>query len=76
MFIGKSLDEILLAIGVDGEEYKLIKGGSRRRDLTGYKLKYAREALKSNYTLKFIGENIKVSDVAILNIFKRNNLVT
>jgi len=39
-------------------------------------LKYAREALESNYTLKAIGENIKVSDVAILDIFKRNNLVT
>ena len=73
---GKDLDEILMATGVNEEEFKLIKGGARRRNLTGYKLKYAREALKLNYTLKAIGTNIKVSDVAILDMFKRNNLVT
>lgn len=44
--------------------------------MTGYKLKYAKEALEFNYTLKAIGENIKVSDMAILDMFRRNNLVT
>lgn len=59
----KSLDEILQATGVNEEEYGLIKNGSRKRALTGYKLKYAKEALEYNYTLKAIGNNIKVSDV-------------
>jgi len=44
--------------------------------LTGYKLKYAKEALESNYTLKATGENIKVSDVAIFDMLRRNNLET
>lgn len=72
----KTLDEILMATGLTEEEFKLIKNGSRRRSLTGYKLKYTREALELNYTFKAIGENIKVSDVAILDMFRRNNLVT
>lgn len=72
----KSLDEILLATGVTKEELQLIKSGSRRRNLTGYKVKYAREAMELNYTLKAIGKNIKVSEVAIFDMLKRNNLIS
>lgn len=57
---------LLMATGVTvEEEFKLIKIGSRITSLTGFKLKYAREGLELNYTFKSIGENIKVSDVAI-----------
>lgn len=41
-----------------------------------YKLNYAKEALKLNYTMKAIGDKIKVSDVAILDMLRRHNLVT
>ncbi|HBV96363.1 MAG TPA: hypothetical protein DEF36_04915 [Desulfotomaculum sp.] len=68
----KSLDEILIATGVSEGEFNLIKNGSRGRDLTGYKLKYAIEASKSNYSMKEIGENIRVSDVAIIQMLRRN----
>lgn len=72
----KSLDEILLATGVSEQEFQLIKSGSRKRTLSGYKLAYAREALKLNYSMKAIGENIKVSDVAILYKLTKDNLIT
>jgi len=72
--VRKGLDEILLATGVNEKEFELIKNGSRKRKLTGYKLAYAREALEVNYTLKEIGNNIKISDVAIVDILKRHNL--
>jgi len=39
--------------------------------LTEYKLKYAREALELNYIVKAMGENIKVSDVAIIDMIRR-----
>ncbi|MCL5058458.1 MAG: transposase [Actinobacteria bacterium] len=68
----KSLDEILMATGVSEGEFNLIKNRSRRRDLTEYKLKFAIEALQMNYTIKEIGENIKVSDVAIIQMLRRN----
>ena len=60
-----------MATGLNGEELKLIKSGSRRRGLTEYKLKYAREALELNYIVKAMGENIKVSDVAIIDMIRR-----
>jgi len=69
----KSIDEILRATGVSEEEFKLIKAGSRKRNLTEYKLKYAREAIKHNYTMKEIGANIKTSDVAIVQMLGRHN---
>lgn len=68
----KSLDEILMATEVTERDFNLIKSGSRRRHLTGYKLKYAIEALEMNYTMKEIGESIKASDVAIIQMLRRN----
>jgi REP element-mobilizing transposase RayT len=67
----KNLDDILLATGVNEQEFNLIKNGARKRNLTMYKRAYAEEALKLNYTMKAIGENIKVSDVAILDLLRR-----
>jgi REP element-mobilizing transposase RayT len=72
----ENLDNILLATGVNEQDFNQIKNGSRKRNLTVYKRAYAEEALKLNYTMKAIGENIKVSDVAILDLLRRNNLIT
>lgn len=74
--IRKGLDQILLTTGVDECAFELIKSGSRQRSLTKYKLAYAKEALKTDYTLKEIGNNIKISDVAILVMLRRYNLIT
>ena len=74
--VRKGLDEILLSSGVSEMEFELIKKGSRKRSLSVFKLAYARKALEANYTLKEIGNNIKISDVAIVDMLKRNNLIT
>lgn len=63
--VRKRLDEILTGTGVSMEDYELIKKGSRKRHLTGFKISYANKALKSNYTHKEIGKNINLSDAAI-----------
>jgi putative transposase len=67
----KRLDEILIGQGLSEEKYELIKQGSRRRDLTGHKVNYAREAIRLNYTHKAIGENISISDAAVRNLKRR-----
>lgn len=72
----KGLDEILLGTGVNEKGFELIKKGPRKRDLTGYKLLYVKEALQAKYTLKAIGENIQVSDAAVLEMLRRHNLIT
>ncbi|MEW6183089.1 MAG: hypothetical protein AB1500_07925, partial [Bacillota bacterium] len=66
----KRLDEILIDTGVSLDEYKLIKSGSRRRDLTRYKKLYVKAALEQRYTLKEIGGNIGLSDVAVYKLAK------
>lgn len=72
----KSLDEILWETGISDKEFNLIKNGSRKRNLTVSKLMYVKKALDFHYTLKAIGENIKISDVAVLDMLKRHNLVS
>lgn len=67
-----TLDEILKETGLDNEEFHLIKMGSRRRILTKYKLCYIQEAIKMQYTLKEIGENINISEAAVADILKRH----
>lgn len=68
----KRLDEILIDQGINREIYELIKGGSRRRDLTLYKVVYIKEALRLKYTLEEIGTNIGISESAVRNIISRN----
>ncbi len=67
----KRLDEILMDQGLSQEQYELIKEGSRRRDLTRYKVDYIEEAIKLNYTHKEIGTNISMSDAAVRNLISR-----
>jgi REP element-mobilizing transposase RayT len=64
----KRLDEILMASGVNMEEFAQIKSGSRKRSLVPYKVWYAREALAQGYTLQEIGENIRISSVAVYKL--------
>ena len=61
----KRLDEILIDTGISMEYYVLVKAGSRKRNLTAYKVEYARAALELRYTNKEIGENIKTTESAI-----------
>ena len=56
------LDEILASIGASIEEFALIKGGSRKRDLTKYKYEYIKNAIALKYTHREIGENINITD--------------
>ncbi len=66
----KRLDEILIDTGMSLDQFKLIKSGSRRRDLTHYKKLYINMALEQKYTLKEIGGNIGLSDVAVYKLVK------
>jgi len=64
----KSLDEILADTGVSPADFRLIKEGSRKRHLTPYKILYAKEAIRQEYSLKEIGSNISLSDAAIFKL--------
>jgi len=64
----EKLDEILVNTGIEKDDYALVKAGSRKRNLTIYKIEYARIALKLKYTYKEIGENIKSTDSAIKDL--------
>jgi REP element-mobilizing transposase RayT len=66
----KRLDEILVDTGLSPEDYKLIKAGSRRRHLTPYKRLYVEIALHHKYTLREIGDNIGLSDVAAFKLLQ------
>ena len=70
-----SLDEILWETEVGEREFQLIKQGSRKKGLKQFKLAYISMALDNKYTLRAIGANINITDVAVLNIIKRNKLV-
>lgn len=67
----KRLDEILIDTGISQEDFRLIKQGSRKRNLTPYKMAYTKEATKINYTLKEIGANINLSDVAVFKLLEK-----
>lgn len=67
----KRLDEILIDTGISIEDYLLIKGGSRKRTLTSYKVEYARAALNLKYTNKEIGDSIKTTESAIKELIAK-----
>src|SRR5690554_3267263 len=62
-----NLDEILWSIGIDKEDFDLIKNSSRKRSLTPYKLEYTKLAQEQGYTLKEIAENINTTSATIGN---------
>ena len=59
------MDELLKEVTMDHVIYEAIKSGSRKRNLSCYKKEYIDIAMKENYTMRAIGENISVSEVAI-----------
>ena len=67
----KSLDRILIDTGIRVEDFCLLKAGSRKRELTGYKLAYIRAALSQNYTYREIAENINISESAVKSLVNR-----
>jgi putative transposase len=68
----KRLDEILFDQGMSQEVYELIKNGSRRRDLTEYKINYVKEGMRLNYTHQEIAKNIGMTAPAVRNLISRN----
>ncbi|MDD4835205.1 MAG: transposase [Lutispora sp.] len=69
--VRKRLDEILIEACSNTAEFELIKNGSRQRNLTKTKLEYIRKSIESNYTQREIGENIKISDAAVRELYKK-----
>jgi predicted DNA-binding protein YlxM (UPF0122 family) len=67
----KNLDEILNDVTKDKAIDEEIKKGSRKRYLTCYKHEYINRSLATNYTMKEIGENISISEVAVYKMLKR-----
>jgi REP element-mobilizing transposase RayT len=63
-----SLDEILINTGVDAEELQQIKQGSRKRSLQEHKIAFTGEAIRQGYTMREIGQHIKLSHVAISHL--------
>jgi len=68
----KRLDEILIETGLSINEYNSIKQGSRKRNLTEYKLKYIQSAIEHKYTFSEIGKNINISDSGVKDIIERH----
>lgn len=60
-----NLDEILINTGVNNDEFLLIKQGSRKRSLQKFKMAFTWEAIRQGYTMREIGEHIKISHVAV-----------
>lgn len=46
--VRKRLDEILMDTGINLHQYELIKSGSRKRELTKFKVEYIKKAMEAN----------------------------
>ena len=66
----QSLDDILYEVTKDKAIYEAIKNASRKRHLTCYKQAYINKSSAANYTMKEIGENISISEVAVYKMSK------
>lgn len=67
----ESLDIILKNSGVSKEQFLLIKNRSRKRSLTSFKIKYIEDALKYQYSMEKIGENIGISQASVWEIAQK-----
>ncbi|MFZ5352133.1 MAG: transposase [Bacillota bacterium] len=72
----KALDEILKEVVENEKEYDLIKSGSRKRNLTAYKLKYAKAAIEEKHTFTEIGRYIGMTDSGIKYMLDRYDKIT
>lgn len=66
-----TLDDILHLTGADERVMELLKNGSRKRNLTPYKLEYVKLAQREGYTLKEIAQHICCTPTAIINLLSR-----
>ena len=64
----KPLEDILDIIDIDVEMKGLIKSGSKKRNLTPYKIRFIQEAIKNKHKLREIGEFLNTSQSAVSNI--------
>lgn len=67
----KSLETILKDVTKDKRIFDEIKAGSRKRYLSEYKKKFIELAIKSNYTLKEIGQSISITDAAVFKMYNK-----
>jgi hypothetical protein len=55
-------------MNMDAEIEKLLKNGSRKRNITACKIKFIQEAVRNKHTLNEIGKFLNTSQSAISNI--------
>ncbi|MDF2673436.1 MAG: transposase, partial [Clostridiales bacterium] len=70
----KSLDEIFDLLDIDNHCKELLIGGSRKRNITIYKIQFIKEAIINKHTLKEIGEFLNTSQPAISNMLSYYNI--
>ena len=70
----KSLDQILRDVTLEEKIFSEIKAGCRKRYLSCYKKEFVEQAIKTNYTMKEIGENISISDAAVFKMLNKDSL--
>lgn len=68
----KSLGEIISTMRIDSETTELMRSGSKKRNITAHKVKFAEEATKNMYTQKEIGDFLKVSQGSVSNMLSRS----
>lgn len=70
----KSLEEILCSMDIVTEIKELLISGSRKHNITKYKIMFIKQAINNKHTLKEIGAFMKTSQPAITNILTYYNV--
>ncbi|KDR94639.1 REP element-mobilizing transposase RayT [Peptoclostridium litorale DSM 5388] len=74
VFKAPPLESILLEVCGCEKVAQMIKGGSRKRSLTRFKIDYILRAKEHGYSYHQIGSGIGVTASAVMNILERNNI--
>lgn len=75
IFRAPPLESILLEACGCEKVAEMIKGGSRKRSLTGFKIDYILRAKEHGYSYSQIGVAIGVTGSAVMSILERNNIM-
>lgn len=67
----KSLSEIIITMRLDQETTELVMSGSKKRNITAYRVKFAEEAAKNMYTQKEIGDFLNISQGTVSGMLSR-----
>lgn len=70
----KSLEEILSSLNIDDNSKILMKTGSKKRNLTLYKIKFIEVALSNKYTMREIGEFLGTSESSVSRLLSYYNI--